>query len=188
VGYESFSSKAVVKAIVKENELEDAANEGDEISVILDVTPFYAESGGQVADTGRIIGEGFELDVKDCKKVTGERFAHICNVISGEIKVGDSCIAEIDSGRRMATARNHSTTHLLHKALRKYLGTHVEQAGSYVTPERLRFDFTHFKAMTKEELDRIEKEVNEAILASYEVITKETSIDEAKKLGAMALL
>jgi len=187
VGYESFSSKAIVKAIVKDNELEDSANEGDEISVILDNTPFYAESGGQVADTGRIIGEGFELDVKDCKKVTGERFAHICTVISGEINAGDSCIAEIDSRRRMATARNHSTTHLLHKALRKYLGTHVEQAGSYVTPERLRFDFTHFKAMTKEELDRIEREVNEAILASYEVITKETSINEAKKLGAMAL-
>lgn len=187
VGYESFTSKSTVKAIVKGNELTDTAGEGEEISVILDITPFYAESGGQTADTGRITGEGFTLSVKDCKKVTGERFAHICKVVNGEIKVGDTCIAEIDTKRRMAIARNHSTTHLLHKALRKYLGTHVEQAGSLVTPDRLRFDFSHFKAMTKEELDLIEKEVNEAILASYEVNVKETSIDEAKKLGAMAL-
>ncbi|MGI6584425.1 MAG: alanine--tRNA ligase [Gracilibacteraceae bacterium] len=187
VGYECFSSNASIKAIVKDNELTGSANEGDEISVVLDITPFYAESGGQVADTGRIIGEGFELDVKDCKKVTGERFAHICTVISGEVKVGDSCTAKIDAKRRMSTARNHSATHLLHKALRKHLGTHVEQAGSFVAPERLRFDFTHFKAMTKEELDLIEKEVNEAILASYKVEMKETSIDEAKRLGAMAL-
>lgn len=187
VGYENFTSNSIIKAIVKGNELAETAGEGDEISVILDITPLYAESGGQTADTGRITGAGFELEVKDCKKVTGERFAHICKVVNGELKVGDSCIAEIDTKRRMAIARNHSTTHLLHKALRKYLGTHVEQAGSLVTPDRLRFDFSHFKAMTKEELDLIEKEVNEAILASHEVNIKETSIDEAKKLGAMAL-
>ncbi len=187
VGYESHTSKSVIKAIVKDSELTDSSKTGEEVSVILDITPFYAESGGQTADTGRIIGEGFELEVKDCKKVTGDRFAHICKVVKGQVKVGDSCIAEIDAKRRTATARNHSTTHLLHKALRKYLGTHVEQAGSLVTPDRLRFDFSHFKALTKEELDQIEKEVNEAILESYEVNVMETSIDEAKKLGAMAL-
>jgi alanyl-tRNA synthetase len=187
VGYESNTSKAIIKAIVRENELTDLAKQGEDINLILDITPFYAESGGQAADTGRIIGEGFELKVKDCKKVAGDRFAHVCKVVSGQVKVGDSCIAEIDTGRRMAIARNHSTTHLLQKALRKYLGTHVEQAGSLVTPDRLRFDFSHFKGMTKEELDLIEKEVNGAILDSLDVNVKETSISEAKKLGAMAL-
>lgn len=187
VGYEIFSSEATVKAIVKEGELVDKAEEGDEIHVILDVTPFYAESGGQTADTGRITGQGFELKVKDCKKVTGDRFSHTCEVVSGEVKTGAVCKAEIDSRRRMAIARNHSTTHLLQKALRKYLGTHVEQAGSLVTPERLRFDFSHFKGLNKEELDQIEKEVNRAILDSLDISIMETSINEAKKLGAMAL-
>ncbi|MHB1395118.1 MAG: alanine--tRNA ligase [Clostridia bacterium] len=187
VGYESYTAKAAVKAIVKGNELIDTVKEGEEIDVILDITPFYAESGGQSADTGRIIGEGFELEVADCKKVTGERFAHLCKVLSGQVKVGDSCIAEIDTKRRMAIARNHSTTHLLHKALRKYLGTHVEQAGSLVTPDRLRFDFSHYKGMTKEELDLVEKEVNGVILDSLNINVRESSIDEAKKLGAMAL-
>lgn len=187
VGYERFTSEATIKAIVRENELTDLAKEGEEVNVLLDITPFYAESGGQSADTGRIIGEGFELEVKDCKKITGDRFAHLCKVVKGQVKVGASCIAEIDSRRRMAIARNHSTTHLLQKALRKYLGTHVEQAGSLVTPERLRFDFSHFKGLTKEELDLVEKEVNSAILDSLDVNVRETSIDEAKKLGAMAL-
>jgi len=140
-----------------------------------------------VADTGRIFGEGFELLVKDCKKVTGDRFSHSCVVVKGELKLGDECVAEIDESRRMAIARNHSTTHLLHKALRSNLGSHVEQAGSLVTPDRLRFDFSHFKAMTPEEIDKIEREVNEAILRGLEVDVKETSIDEAKKMGAMAL-
>jgi alanyl-tRNA synthetase len=187
VGYESNTSKSTIKAIIRGSELTDSANQGEEVNVILDITPFYAEMGGQAADNGKITGEGFELEVKDCKKVTGDRFAHICKVTRGQIKIGDSCIAEIDSKRRMAIARNHSTTHLLHKALRKYLGTHVEQAGSLVTPDRLRFDFSHFKGMTKEELDLIEKEVNGAILDSLEVTVKETPIAEAKKLGAMAL-
>jgi len=187
VGYEKFTSEAVVKAIVKNSELTELAKEGEEVNVILDVTPFYAESGGQAADTGRITGEGFQLEVVDCKKVTGDRFAHHCKVVSGQVKVGANCIAEIDSRRRMAIARNHSTTHLLQKALRKYLGTHVEQAGSLVTPERLRFDFSHFKGLTKEELDLIEKEVNGAILDSLDVNIMETNINEAKKLGAMAL-
>jgi len=187
VGYESFTSKSTVKAIVRGTELADSAKEGEEVNLILDITPFYAESGGQVGDTGKIIGEGFELEVKDCKKVTGDRFAHLCKVVKGQVNVGNSCIAEIDARRRMAIARNHSATHLLQKALRKYLGTHVEQAGSLVTPDRLRFDFSHFKGMTREELDLIEKEVNEAILESYNINIRETSIDEAKKLGAMAL-
>ena len=186
-GYDSFSKEAAVKAIVKENTEADSAKEGEELSVILDVTPFYAESGGQSADTGKITGKNFELDVKDCKKVTGERFAHICKVSSGQVKKGDCCIAKIDVKRRMAIARNHTATHLLHKALRMHLGTHVEQAGSLVTHERLRFDFSHFKAMTKEEIDLIEKEVNRAIIESLDVNASETSLDEARKMGAIAL-
>jgi alanyl-tRNA synthetase len=187
VGYENITSEAEVKAMVKGNELVDTAEEGEKVNIILDITPFYAESGGQVGDSGKITGEGFELYVKDCKKVTGERYSHSCKVIKGQIKVGDKCIAEIDKDRRMAIARNHSATHILHKALRKHLGCHVEQAGSLVTSDRLRFDFSHFKAMTEEELDNVEKEVNLTILKNLDIVVKETSIDEAKNMGAMAL-
>lgn len=187
VGYEKNTSDSVIKAMVSGSELVDVAIEGQEVNVILDTTPFYAESGGQVADTGRITGEGFELAVTDCKKVTGDRFAHHCKVLKGQVKVGAGCFAEIDVKRRMAIARNHSTTHILHKALRKYLGSHVEQAGSLVTPDRLRFDFSHFKSMTKEEVDSIEREVNEMLLEGLEIQTVEASINEAKAMGAMAL-
>ncbi len=187
VGYEKTTANATVKAIVSGSAILEAASEGQEISVILDVTPFYAESGGQVADTGRITGEGFELEVTDCKKVTGDRFAHHCKVVSGQVRVGSACFAQINNRRRLAIARNHSTTHILHKALRKYLGSHVEQAGSLVTPDRLRFDFSHFKPMSKEERDSIEREVNEMLLEGLEIQTSETSIQEAKAMGAMAL-
>ncbi len=187
VGYNHYTSNSKVQAIVTNNEIVQSAVEGQEISVILDTTPFYAESGGQVADLGRIHGNGFELEVVDCKKVTGGRFAHICKVQKGTVKVGDSCTAEIDVARRMSIARNHSTTHLLHKALRTVLGTHVEQAGSLVTPDRMRFDFSHFKAMTEEELETVERQVNQSILASLDIFIKEASISEAKEMGAMAL-
>lgn len=187
VGYESYAADSKITAILANNEIEKTARQGQEVSVILDVTPFYAESGGQVADTGKITGNGFELEVLDCKKVAGGRFAHICKITKGEVKVGDSCKAQINIGRRMAIARNHSTTHLLQKALRTVLGTHVEQAGSLVTPERLRFDFSHFKAMSEEELETVERLVNEAILESMDIFIKEASIAEAKQMGAMAL-
>lgn len=187
VGYEQRSSKSVIKAIVTNDSIVDSAAKGEEVGVILDITPFYAESGGQVADTGRIWGDGFELEVTDCKKVAGNRFSHMCKVIKGEVKTGAVCNAEINEQKRTATERNHSTTHLLHKALRSVLGTHVEQAGSLVTPNRLRFDFSHFKAMTDEEIARVEKEVNQAILRGMDITIKETSMDEAKQMGAMAL-
>lgn len=187
VGYESYKADSKILAIVTENEIAETAKAGEEVSVILDTTPFYAESGGQAGDTGKIYSEKFELEVMDCKKVAGGRFAHICKVAKGEVKTGDSCKAEINVGRRMSIARNHSTTHLLQKALREVLGTHVEQAGSQVTPDRLRFDFSHFKAMTGEELEKVERKVNETILASLDVVIKETNIAEAKKMGAMAL-
>jgi len=187
VGYQSYASDSKVLAILTNNEIVKSASEGQEVSIILDTTPFYAESGGQVADTGKISSNGFELEVVDCKKVTGGRFAHVCKILKGEVNTGDSCKAEINVPRRMAIARNHSTTHLLHKALRTVLGTHVEQAGSLVTPERLRFDFSHFKSMTAEEIEKVEKLVNESILDSLDIFIKEASIAEAKQMGAMAL-
>jgi alanyl-tRNA synthetase len=187
VGYDQYTSDSKILAVLTNNEIVKSASEGQEISVILDTTPFYAESGGQVGDTGRIFNSSFELEVVDCKKVADGRFAHICKVVKGEVSTGDLCMAEINVSRRMAIARNHSTTHLLHKALRAVLGTHVEQAGSLVTPDRLRFDFSHFKAMTEEELERVERLVNEAILDSHDIFIKEASIAEAKQMGAMAL-
>lgn len=187
VGYDNLISDSKVLAVLSNNDIVKSASEGQDISVILDTTPFYAESGGQVGDTGRIFSNSFELEVVDCKKVADGRFAHICKVVKGEVNMGDSCKAEVNTSRRMSIARNHSTTHLLQKALRTVLGTHVEQAGSLVTPDRFRFDFSHFKAMTEDELDKVEKLVNEAILESHDIFIKEASIAEAKQMGAMAL-
>jgi len=187
VGYDNLSYSSIIKAIIADNTIVDKASEGMNINVILSETPFYAESGGQAADTGLIEGAGFKLEVKDCKKVTGGRFVHLCKVIEGEVRVDDSCTAHVDKNRRYATARNHSVTHLLHKALRNILGTHVEQAGSLVEKDRLRFDFSHFKALTSEELTLVEKEVNSAIWKSMDITVSEVPIDEAKKMGAMAL-
>ncbi|HYE08981.1 MAG TPA: alanine--tRNA ligase, partial [Patescibacteria group bacterium] len=169
VGYDHYTSDSKILAVLTNNEIVKSASEGQEVSVILDITPFYAESGGQVGDTGRIFSSSFELEVVDCKKVADGRYAHICKIVKGEVNIGDRCTVEINVSRRMAIARNHSTTHLLHKALRAVLGTHVEQAGSLVTPDRLRFDFSHFKAMTEEELERVERLVNEAILDSHDI-------------------
>ena len=187
VGYEKNTSDSKVLAVLTDNQIVKSASEGQEVSIILDTTPFYAESGGQVGDTGKIFSNSFELEVVDCKKVTDGRFAHIGKIIKGEINTGDSCKAEVNISRRMSIARNHSTTHLLQKALRTVLGTHVEQAGSLVSPDRFRFDFSHFKAMTEAELEKVEKLVNDAILDSHEIFIKEASIAEAKQMGAMAL-
>jgi alanyl-tRNA synthetase len=187
VGYDNFSSSSIIKVIIANNIIVQKAIAGMEVSIILDKTPFYAESGGQLADIGFIKGKNFIIQVFDCKRVTGERHSHECRIIEGEITVGDECYAEIDVLRRMATARNHSVTHLLHKALRNTLGNHVEQAGSLVSSDRLRFDFTHFKAITKEEIDKIEKEVNTVIWESMDITTLDTDIENAKKMGAIAL-
>lgn len=187
VGYDNFSSSSIIKVIIANNIIVQKAIAGMEVSIILDKTPFYAESGGQLADIGFIKGKNFIIQVFDCKRVTGERHSHECRIIEGEITVGDECYAEIDVLRRMSTARNHSATHLLHKALRNTLGNHVEQAGSLVSSDRLRFDFTHFKAITKEEIDKIEKEVNTVIWESMDITTLDTDIENAKKMGAIAL-
>ena len=184
-GYESASTDAKVLAIIDGDNNLDEINEG-ECSIILDATPFYGEGGGQVGDTGVITTENASVTVLDTKKTDGV-YIHICRVENGTIKVGDTVTAAIDECRRNTIRRNHSAAHLLQSALRKVLGSHVEQAGSYVDEKECRFDFTHFAAMTAEEIEKVEMLVNEAILDGAEVVTKVTDAETAKKEGAMAL-
>jgi alanyl-tRNA synthetase len=162
------------------------ANE-QEISILLDRTPFYAESGGQKGDTGFIKTPSGVYEVADTIKVIGGRTAHIGKVINGSIKTGDIAAAQIDTKRRNDIRRNHTATHLLQKALREVLGNHVQQAGSMVSNRNLRFDFTHFSPVTQEELKHIESVINDKILEELPVTVEEMSIDEARRLGAMAL-
>jgi alanyl-tRNA synthetase len=164
----------------------DVLRAGEEGQVILDHTPFYAESGGQVGDAGSLVGPESEFDVSDTQKI-GSAFAHIGRVTGGELRVGARIEARVDPVRRRATMLNHSATHLLHAALRKVLGTHVTQKGSLVAPDRLRFDFAHFSAVTPEELKEIERLVNEEIRANAAAETKLMAYEEAVASGAMAL-
>lgn len=187
VGYDSLNSDAQIAVIIKEDELVENCQEGDSVTFILDRTPFYAESGGQEGDTGIITTSGGVVRVEECKKTHDGKFLHIGVVEQGIIERGSAAKAAVNVQKRMATARNHSTTHLLHKALKNVLGTHVNQAGSLVGPERLRFDFSHFSPVSAEELAAVEREVNEKILESLAVSVREMPVDEAKKLGAMAL-
>jgi alanyl-tRNA synthetase len=187
VGYESKECESTVLIIVKDNEVVENAQEGDEVTLILDTTPFYAESGGQVGDSGYLEAPNFLVSVNDCKKTADGKYLHIGLVKKGLIEKGDKLIAKIDIKRRLAIARNHTTTHLIQKALRNVLGSHVNQAGSLVEPDRLRFDFSHFSPVSSEELRKIEKEVNDKILESIPVSSREMPITEAKKLGATAL-
>ena len=187
-GYAENTTDARVVAIIADDEAVDQVSEG-EFTLVLDKTPFYGEGGGQVGDTGFICSADGErmAAVTDTKKTDGV-FLHICTLTDGfVIKVGDTVTAAIDTSRRAAIRRNHSSLHLLQGALRKVLGTHVEQAGSYVDELRGRFDFTHFSAVTADELAQVEALVNEAVLSAIPVDTIETDIDEAKKMGAMML-
>ena len=184
-GYAETESDAEVMAIAAEGMLVDELCDGEGI-VVLDKTPFYGEGGGQVGDTGKICGDGFEAEVVDTKKANG-KYMHIVNVLSGNIKAGMKVKAAIDTEKREAIRRNHSTVHLLQAALRKVLGDHVEQAGSYVDAERFRFDFSHFEPMTKEQIAQVETLVNSWILSGTEIENFETDIESAKKMGAMAL-
>lgn len=187
-GYDVYDvANAKIVALVANEAVAETAQAGDTVAVFLDRTPFYAESGGQVGDQGIIKTETGVVKVSNCVKVVGGKIAHMGEVIEGLVQVGEMACASIDVELRMASSRNHSATHLLHKALRTVLGTHVEQAGSYVSAERLRFDFTHFAAMTADEIKEVERLVNDAIFASYDVNTDEMSIDEARNRGAMAL-
>ena len=187
-GYDVYDvANAKIVALVANEAVAETAQAGDTVAVFLDRTPFYAESGGQVGDRGIIKTETGVVKVSNCVKVVGGKIAHMGEVTEGLVQVGEMACASIDVELRMASSRNHSATHLLHKALRTVLGTHVEQAGSYVSAERLRFDFTHFAAMTADEIKEVERLVNDAIFASYDVNTDEMSIDEARNRGAMAL-
>lgn len=186
-GYEQYSGEATVQFIILNEELAESAQQDDVITMVLDTTPFYGESGGQIGDTGTIVNDNFKMEVYDCKKTTDGKFLHIGKIVSGGVQVGEKVIASIDIQRRMAIARNHTTTHLLHRALKNALGDHVNQAGSMVNQERLRFDFTHFSAMTQEQIEAVENEVNAKILDNLCVNTNVMNADEAKKSGAMAL-
>ena len=186
-GYETLGENAKVLAIVNEGEPSGAAAKGEKITVVLDHTPFYAEMGGQIGDHGVLAGKNGVVMVSDVQKTKDGKYMHIGVVTEGEISVEDEVEAKVDAEYRQAICRAHTSTHLLQKALRKVLGDHVEQAGSYTANDHIRFDFTHFAALTPEELEQVENLVNEAILAGSPVITEEMSIDEAKKKGAMAL-
>ena len=186
-GYETLGEGAKVLAIVNEGEPSGAAAQGEKITVVLDHTPFYAEMGGQIGDHGVLVGKNGVVTVSDVQKTKDGKYMHIGVVTEGEISVEDEVEAKVDAEYRQAICRAHTSTHLLQKALRKVLGDHVEQAGSYTANDHIRFDFTHFAALTSEELAQVENLVNEAILAGSPVITEEMSIDEAKKKGAMAL-
>jgi len=186
-GYEKTSDTGVVLAIVKQGEICSALGEGDEGIIVLDKTPFYAEMGGQSADMGTICAGNALFEVTGVQVSKGDKYLHSGKMRSGAISAQQTVSAEINEQRREAIKRAHTATHLMHKALRSVLGEHVNQAGSLVEPDKIRFDFTHFSALTKEELADIERRVNEAILNGHPVTAKETPIDEAKKLGAAAL-
>ena len=184
-GYTDYKTEAKVIAILVNDESVESVNEGD-CTVVLDKTPFYGEGGGQVGDTGTIHGENLLLNVYDTKKTDGV-YIHLCTVANGTLNVGDTVTADITDARRDAIKRNHSAAHLLQAALRTVLGTHVEQAGSYVDENVCRFDFTHFIALTENELKQVEALVNAHILVANEIVTREMDIESARKEGAMAL-
>ena len=187
VGYDHSECDAKIVAIVADEELRDEVAAGAEAVVVLDHSPFYAEMGGQVADHGTITADGVVFTVADVQKNKGGKFMHYGRLAQGVLHVGDTVHAAIDMERRKAIQRAHSTTHLLDTALKQVLGDHVHQAGSLVEPDRLRFDFTHFEAISPEELRQVEELVNDAILEGYPVVTEVLPIEEAKKKGAVAM-
>ena len=187
VGYDHDELDATVVALVADDELRGEIPAGSDAVVVLDRSPFYAEMGGQAADHGTISADGVLFTVSDVQKNKGGKFMHYGRLTEGTLHVGDTVHAAIDTERRKAIRRAHSTTHLLDAALKKVLGEHVHQAGSLVEPDRLRFDFTHFEAITPEELHQVEELVNDAILEGYPVVTEVLPIEEAKKKGAVAM-
>lgn len=187
VGYDTLETNAKIIGIFKDGKLISSANQGEEIQLILDQTPFYAESGGQIADRGTITAEGLVIEVLDVQKAPNRQNLHRAVVKQGLAETGQTVFAKIDSKNRLQITKNHSATHLLHRALKDVLGEHVNQAGSLVEPDRLRFDFSHFGQVTEEELSKIEKIVNEKIWESLPVEIMEKPLAEAKAMGAMAL-
>ncbi len=190
VGYDNFSIYTEVLALIKDGKLVDEVSAGDEISIVLESTPLYPEGGGQIGDKGVIYKENAKIEVTDSNRVkmgVDEHIVHKGKVVSGSFKKDEKVKVVVDMDTRMNTARNHTATHLLHKALKEVIGSHVEQAGSLVTPEKLRFDFTHFEAVTKKDLAKVEKLVNKQIFDVLDVKSKNMSIEDAKKSGAAAL-
>ena len=186
-GYDHLSDQSTITAIAGETEVTQALTDGEKGTIVVDTTPFYGTMGGQVGDHGRIIGPEGEFAVEDTIHLRGGKIGHVGSVVKGMLKTGDQVTLTVDESLRKATCRNHSATHLCQKALKEVLGAHVEQKGSYVDPHRLRFDFSHFQAMTAEELSKVEDMVNEKIAEAIPVVTEVMSLDEAKKTGAMAL-
>ncbi len=186
IGYEATTGKGHVLAIFKDGHLIDKATTEDEVQIILDKTPFYAESGGQAGDCGELLGNGFKVKIKDTIK-SHNAFLHIGTVIEGTINTRDEVAAVVDGIKRQATMINHTATHILHAALREVLGTHVQQKGSLVNSDRLRFDFSHFEPVSQEQLEEIEKIANEQVRANHDAEISVMPYDEATKSGAMAL-
>jgi alanyl-tRNA synthetase len=187
LGYETETAEGVVAALVMDGKEVDSLKAGDSGAVVLNQTPFYAESGGQVGDTGVLSGDGVRFVVTDTQKRAGDLFVHLGTVEHGTLKPGSALLLEVDHGRRTSIRANHSATHLLHEALRQVLGDHIAQRGSLVSPERLRFDFVHQKPITADELRRIEDIANDIVLENGEVTTRLMAVDDARDAGARAL-
>jgi len=187
VGYDNLELSAKILCIVKNDAFVDELNAEDAGIIILDRTPFYAESGGQIGDIGVLTSGDSEVEVNDTKKTPDGLYLHMCFVKSGKISVGDSIEALVSEENRTAIARNHTATHILQRALKRILGSHIEQAGSMVDAHRIRFDFQHFSPVTPEEIRKIENEVNKIIISSFEVTTEVMTIEDAMNSGAMAL-
>jgi len=188
LGYDRLQADGLtVVALLKDGRPVDSVQAGDEVIVLTDQTPFYAESGGQVGDTGTLSGNGVQLQVSDTQKFAGQYHGHVGQVANGSLKVGDVLSGQVDGQRRGATILNHSATHLLHAALREVLGTHVHQKGSLVAPDRLRFDFSHFEPISAQDLALIERKVNEQVRINNAVEVRNMAMQEALDFGAMAL-
>src|SRR5439155_18623736 len=185
--YETETAEGVVGAVVKDGKNVDSIKAGEVGAIVLNQTPFYAESGGQVGDTGLMIGEGVKFRVTDTQKKAGDLFVHLGTLEQGTLKSGTPLQLEVDHSRRASIRAHHSATHLLHEALRQVLGDHIAQRGSLVAPDRLRFDFVHPKPITPDELSRIEDIANDVVLENDEVTTRLMALDEAREAGARAL-
>ena len=187
VGYAELEKQTKLLAIVKNGEVSELCEEGDDVSVVLEETPFYAEMGGQVGDCGTVVSGDNVIEIANTQKLTNGAFISNGKVVSGGFAAGETVTAKVDAEKRAATQRNHTCAHILQAALRHVLGDHVHQAGSYVDPYQCRFDFSHFSAVTPEELAKVEEYVNNVIMEAVPVVTEELPIEEAKKKGAMAL-
>jgi alanyl-tRNA synthetase len=187
LGYETETAEGVVGALVRDGKEVESLKAGESGAIVLNQTPFYAESGGQVGDTGLMSGEGVRFRVTDTQKKAGDLFVHLGTVEQGTVKPGTALLLEVDHARRSSIRANHSATHLLHEALRQVLGDHIAQRGSLVAPDRLRFDFVHPKPITPEELARVEDIANDVVLENDEVTTRLMAVDDAREAGARAL-